>query len=188
MVSKLLIIKYIFLLPHLLLYYISDERVKYLIGTDVEEMNRRLKQTKSLVYYLALYKAYRNVFYYRIGSKSLLVKWYLHPDDSFFIFVDDLGPSIFVLNHPYSTILNAKKIGAHFTVRNLTTLGNKTDMRPDEKPTIGDHVTLGANVTIIGDIKVGNNVVVGAGSVVVNDIPDNVIVGGVPCRILKHIG
>lgn len=171
----------------MLLYYISDKRVKYLIATDVEEMNRRLKQEKSLIYYLALYKAYRNVFYYRIGSKSLLLEWYLRPEESFYIYVDDLGPSIFVLNHPYSTILNAKKIGSHFTVRNLTTLGNKTDMRPDEKPTIGDHVTLGANVTIVGNIKVGNNVVVGAGSVVVSDIPDNVIVCGVPGKVIKSV-
>lgn len=171
----------------MLLYYISDKRVKYLIDTDVEEMNRRLKQTKSLIYYLALYKAYRNVFYYRIGNKSFLVRWYLRPEESFYIYVDNLGPGVFVLNHPYSTILNAKKIGSNFTVRNLTTLGNKADDRPDERPVIGDNVMLGANVTIVGDVSVGNNVIIGAGCVVTKDIPDNVVVGGVPGRILKNI-
>lgn len=171
----------------MLLYYISNKRVKHLIDTDVEEMNNRLKQEKKMIFYLALYKAYRNVFYYRIGNKSFLVRWYLHPEESFYIYVDDLGPGIFVLNHPYSTILNAKKIGSHFTVRNLTTLGNKADNRPNERPIIGDNVMLGANVTIVGGISVGNNVIIGAGSVVTKDIPDDVVVGGVPGRILKHI-
>jgi serine acetyltransferase len=46
---------------------------------------------------------------------------------------------------------------------------------------------LGANVTIIGDIKIGDNVIVGAGSVIINDIPDNAIVAGVPGRVIRIV-
>lgn len=35
-------------------------------------------------------------------------------------------------------------------------------------------------VTIIGDIRIGDNVIIGAGSVVINDIPENCVVVGIP--------
>ncbi|MCP8853648.1 sugar O-acetyltransferase [Latilactobacillus sakei] len=53
--------------------------------------------------------------------------------------------------------------------------------------TIGDHVWLGANVTILPGVSLGNNVVVGAGSVVTKSYPDNVILVGNPARVLREI-
>ena len=88
--------------------------------------------------------------------------------------------------HPSSTYLNAQYIGRNFTCRQNTTIGNKSDDKPSERPTIGDNVTLGANVVIIGNVRIGNNVTIGAGSVVVRDVPDNAIVVGNPARIIKY--
>ena len=56
-----------------------------------------------------------------------------------------------------------------------------------EPVTIGNNVWIGGSVTILPGVKIGDNVVVGAGSVVTKDIPDNVVVGGNPARILKHL-
>ena len=53
--------------------------------------------------------------------------------------------------------------------------------------TIGSHVWIGANVSILPGVTVGSNVVIGAGSVVTKDIPDNVIAVGDPCRVLRPI-
>lgn len=44
---------------------------------------------------------------------------------------------------------------------------------------------MGVNVVIIGPVSIGNNVIVGAGSVVVKDIPSDVIVAGNPAKIVK---
>ena len=52
-------------------------------------------------------------------------------------------------------------------------------------PIIGNNVNIGANVCIIGNIRIGNNVEIGAGTVVVKDIPDNTVVVGNPGRIIK---
>ena len=52
---------------------------------------------------------------------------------------------------------------------------------------IGSHVWMGANVTVLPGVTVGNNVVIGAGSVVTGDLPDNVIAVGNLCRVLRPI-
>jgi len=52
---------------------------------------------------------------------------------------------------------------------------------------IGDNVWIGAGVRILGGITIGSNVVVGANSVVNKIIPSNVVVAGVPAKIIKEI-
>lgn len=52
---------------------------------------------------------------------------------------------------------------------------------------IGDNVWIGGGAIINPGVTIGDNVVVGAGSVVTKNVPDNVVVGGNPARIIKHI-
>ena len=49
---------------------------------------------------------------------------------------------------------------------------------------IMDNVFIGANVTILNDVRIGSNVIVAAGAVVTKDVPDNSVVGGVPARVI----
>lgn len=53
--------------------------------------------------------------------------------------------------------------------------------------TIGDNVWIGGSAVILPGVTIGNNVVIGAGAVVTRNIPDSVVVGGNPARILKTI-
>lgn len=52
-------------------------------------------------------------------------------------------------------------------------------------PTLGNNILICAGAKIVGGVKIGNNVVIGANAVVVNDIPDNSVVVGVPARIIN---
>ena len=52
---------------------------------------------------------------------------------------------------------------------------------------IGENVFIGSGVTILKGVQIGNNSVIGSGSVVVNSIPENVIAGGNPCRVIKSL-
>ncbi|MPQ44748.1 maltose acetyltransferase domain-containing protein [Clostridium tarantellae] len=53
--------------------------------------------------------------------------------------------------------------------------------------TIGDNVWIGGHSTINPGVTIGNNVVVASGSVVTKNIPNNVVIGGNPAKILKTI-
>lgn len=52
---------------------------------------------------------------------------------------------------------------------------------------IGTDVWVGANATILPGVTIGDNAVIAAGAVVTKDVPPNVIVGGVPAKVIKQI-
>ena len=52
---------------------------------------------------------------------------------------------------------------------------------------IGKNVWIGANAAIMPGVTVGDGAVIAAGAVVTKDVPANVIVGGVPARVIRDI-
>ena len=175
-------------LPHFLIYaFMNKKKINADIDRYASTYSIRLNHFFWLVFLIHQNWAFRTLFYYRIGPVwSMLIGWW-RPKDRYFdiSFTSDIeGGAYFA--HPRSTGINANHIGKNFSARQLTTLGNKRDGDNANRPWIGDNVTLGTNVTIIGAIHIGNNVTIGAGSVVVKDVPDNAVVVGNPARIIKY--
>lgn len=52
---------------------------------------------------------------------------------------------------------------------------------------VGNNVWIGANVSILPGVTIGDNTIIGAGSVVNKDIPADVIAVGNPCRVIRKI-
>ena len=52
---------------------------------------------------------------------------------------------------------------------------------------IKKNVWIGNNVTILKNSMIGENTIVAAGAVVSGNFPDNVIIGGIPAKIIKEI-
>jgi maltose O-acetyltransferase len=53
--------------------------------------------------------------------------------------------------------------------------------------TIGHNVWIGGRAVINPGVNIGNNVVIASGAVVTKNVPDNVVVGGNPAKIIKQI-
>ena len=53
--------------------------------------------------------------------------------------------------------------------------------------TVGNDVWIGAGVSVLPGVTIGDNCVIGAGSVVTRDIPSNSVAVGNPCRVVKTI-
>jgi len=53
-------------------------------------------------------------------------------------------------------------------------------------PVIGNKVYIAAGARVLGPIKIGDNVIIAPNAVVINDVADNCIVGGIPAKVLKE--
>lgn len=91
-----------------------------------------------------------------------------------------IGKGLYI-GHGIGIIINGKtKIGKNCNISQFLTIGSNKGT----PATIGDNVYIGPNVCIVEDVKIGNNVKIGAGSVVINDVPDNATTVGNPNRIV----
>lgn len=57
----------------------------------------------------------------------------------------------------------------------------------DKMPIIKDNVYIGTGAKILGDVTVGSNTVVGANTVVIRDVPDNMVAYGIPARVSTRL-
>ena len=91
------------------------------------------------------------------------------------------------IEHGFALVVNKNAvIGKNVLLRHSTTIGCKrmNDGSEGSSPIIGNNVDVGAHVAIIGDIKIGDNVKIGVGTIIVKDVPDNVIIVGNPAKII----
>jgi len=95
----------------------------------------------------------------------------------------------FFIDHATGVVIGETSvIGDHVSIYQGVTLGGVSSEKGKRHPTVGDRVVIGANATILGNIRIGNNVRVGAGSVVLDDVPDDSTVVGVPGKVVKQGG
>lgn len=131
---------------------------------------------------MLFFPEFRNICYYRLGKLHYLIKWLCRPIDTLYIHCSDIGGG-FLVQHGFATIINADKIGQNFKIFQQVTIGYNGEKRP----IIGDNVEVCCGAKVIGGVHVGNNVLVGAQTLVIRDVEDNVIVGGVPAKVLRRI-
>lgn len=147
---------------------------------------KHLSVQKRFEHLMVHYPAFAFIFFWRTKKKISYLNKLFTSGYECKIFGSTKIAGGLVCFHPFSTVINAKSIGENFEFRNGLTIGNKFNDN-NLLPVIGNNVTVGANVCIIGDIIVGDNVIIGAGSVVVKSVPSNSIIAGNPAKVIKSI-
>jgi len=95
----------------------------------------------------------------------------------------------FFIDHGMGVVIGeTTTIGKDVTLYQGVTLGGTGKETGKRHPTIEDCVVVGVGATVLGNIVIGRGSKVGGGAVVVNDVPPNCTVVGVPGRVVVREG
>lgn len=95
----------------------------------------------------------------------------------------------FFIDHGMGVVIGETSvIGDDVTIYQGVTLGGTGKARGKRHPTLEDCVVVGVGAAILGDITIGRGSRVGGGAVVVNDVPPNCTVVGIPGRVVVREG
>ena len=97
-----------------------------------------------------------------------------------------IGKGLFIDHGMGVVIGETTEIGENCLLYQGVTLGGTGKETGKRHPTIGDNVMISAGAKIIGSFTVGENSKIGAGSVVLEEVPPNCTVVGVPGRVVKR--
>ena len=97
-----------------------------------------------------------------------------------------IGKGLFIDHGAGVVIGETTIIGDNVTLYQGVTLGGTGKETGKRHPTIVDNVMVSAGAKLLGSFTVGENSKIGAGSVVLNEVPPNCTVVGVPGRVVKR--
>ena len=143
-----------------------------------------------------LYPSFKVMLHYRLAHKLYLKGHYfwarfvsqrgvrktgieIHPGAQ-------IGKGFFI-DHGNGVIIGETTvIGDNVTLYQGVTLGGTGKEQGKRHPTIGNNVMISAGAKVLGSFKIGDNSKIGAGSVVLEEVPPNSTVVGVPGRVVKR--
>lgn len=171
-----------YMLPGLLIR--TDERLLQDLARWKRIHNLKCSDRNAMAFLLFQFKEFRNLLLYRQREYPIrrrLIAVFYPPMDTLHIDSFDIGGGLYI-QHGFSSMIAAKSIGKNCWINQQVTIGYNGQGDP---PVIGDNVTITCGAKVLGNIHVGSNVIVGANAVVIRDVPDGCVVGGVPAKILK---
>lgn len=95
----------------------------------------------------------------------------------------------FFIDHGTGVVIGeTAEIGDDVTIYQGVTLGGTGKDIGKRHPTVGNGVMIGAGAKVLGPFKIGDNTNIAAGSVVLNEIPENSTAVGSPAKVIKRDG
>jgi len=168
-----------------LISYIKEEI------TVIRERDPAIKSNMEVL----LYPSFKVILHYRVAHKLyqkkhyFLARWIsqraarktgieIHPGAK-------IGKGLFI-DHGSGVIIGETAIlGNNVTLYQGVTLGGTGKEKGKRHPTLEDNVMVSAGAKVIGSFTVGKNSKIGAGSVVIEEVPPNCTVVGVPGRVVR---
>jgi serine O-acetyltransferase len=168
----------------------------------LDSIKSRDPAAKSILSIILTYPGVKAVFFHKIAhffhvAGFDLIARIISQTTRFFTGIEihpgaKIGKNLFI-DHGLGVVIGeTSDIGNNVTIYHAVTLGgispsiNSNEQRNEKRhPTIGDDVVIGSGAQIIGPVKIGNTSRIAANAVVVNDVPENSTMVGIPAKAVK---
>ena len=173
-----------------------------LVTSDFQSIFERDPAAKTpfgVVEVLLCYSGFHAIFWHRINHLlhtklripilpryfAQLARWFtgieIHPGAQ-------IGKGFFI-DHGMGVVIGETTIiGDNVTLYQGVTLGGTGKERGKRHPTLGNNIIVGTGAKILGNITIGSGSLIGAGSVVIESVPEHCTVVGVPGEVVKRNG
>ena len=160
---------------------------------DIITVFERDPAAKSTLEVLLCYPGLHAILVHRLSHMLYLRKFYLLARllshiNRFFTGVEihpgaKIGRRVFI-DHGHGTVIGeTAEVGNDVTIYQGVTLGGTGKEKGKRHPTVGNNVVISAGAHVLGSITIGDSSKVGAGSVVLQNVPPNCTVVGIPGRV-----
>ena len=172
----------------------TDPKIAACARDDIIAITERDPAARGYLSPFLYYKGFQALTAYRVAhflwnnNRKALAR-YLQSSSSQVYGVDihpaaRIGSGI-LFDHATSIVIGETAVVEdHVSMLHEVTLGGTGKARGDRHPKVRRGVLIGAGAKLLGNIEVGECAKVGAGSVVLDDVPANTTVVGVPARIV----
>lgn len=164
------------------------------LNEDVGTIYRKDPAARNLLEVIFCYPGFHALLLHRISHKLWVWKIPVIPRmiSTFARFLTgiDIHPGAtigrrFFIDHGMGVVIGeTTEIGDDVLLYQGVTLGGTSSKQEKRHPTLKKGVVVGAGAKVLGNITLGNYSKVGAGSVVINDVPEHATVVGVPGRVV----
>lgn len=174
----------------------SLKRIYSVIKEDIQTIYDKDPAAENILEVIFCYPGLHALIMHRIAHKLNYWKIPLLPrmlsNFSRFLTGIEIHPNArigrrFFIDHGMGVVIGATTIiGDDVLLYQGVTLGGTGKEHGKRHPTLGDNIVVGSGAKILGNITIGSNSRIGAGSVVIDDVPENSTVVGIPGRIVHQ--
>ena len=165
-----------------------------IIRADIHSAFERDPAARSTLEILIAYPGFHAIWLHRLAHAfwnrrlKIFARWLSHVGR--FLTGIEIHPgarigSNFFIDHGMGVVIGeTAEVGSNVTLYHGVTLGGVSLERGKRHPTIEDNVVIGAGAKVLGNITIGHNSRIGANAVVIQSVPPNSVVVGVPGQIV----
>ncbi|EZH64439.1 MULTISPECIES: serine O-acetyltransferase [Geomicrobium] len=165
---------------------------------DIDVVFTRDPAARSRFEVILTYSGVHAIWLHRIahwfwGKKLFLFARVLSQISRFFTGIEihpgaQIGQRVFI-DHGMGVVIGETcEIGNDVTIYQGVTLGGTGKEKGKRHPTVEDHVLFASGAKVLGSMTIGRNSNIGAGAVVLNEVPQNSTVVGIPGRVVVQDG
>ena len=141
-------------------------------------------------HYLTRRPEFRSLLLHRLWNPARTPLCRLHafiarrlwkPMETLYLNTRYIGGGLYI-QHGFATIVAAERIGENGWINQQVTIG----YNGKQAPVLKDHVSVYCGAKVLGGLTMENGSIAAAGAVVIRDVPENTVVGGVPAEIIRY--